>query len=61
MEETFAKPHRSKSLFIAAVMFFAGSAMDIVGAVVYRQPLLYGAAALFAIAGVMLVASSRRK
>jgi hypothetical protein len=61
MEESFAKPHRSKTLLVAAVLFFAVGTMDLVGAVVYHERLLYGAAVLFAIAAVMLLVSSRRK
>jgi hypothetical protein len=55
MNENFAKSHRSKTLLVAAVLFFAVGAMDVVGAVVYHQRLLYGAALLFAIAAVMLL------
>jgi hypothetical protein len=61
MEDTFAKSHRSKTLLVAAFLFFAVGAMDVVGAVVYHQRLLYGAAVLFATAAVMLLVSLRRK
>jgi hypothetical protein len=61
MKDTFANAQGSKTLFIAGIVFFAAAAMNLVGAVVYRERLLFAASSLFLIAAVMLLASSRRK
>ncbi len=61
MADAFAAAHRSKSLFVAGILFLAVTALDLAVAVTTHSRMFAAAGALSFAAGVLLLVASQRQ